>query len=93
VVAPEPPVEPAVKISGDAPRLPEVARRRKMTGSVLVDIEVDEQGHVASVVIRESGGAILDVAVRAALKDWKFRPATRDGVPVRGTLPYRFSFR
>jgi TonB family protein len=73
------------------PVYPPLARAAKVTGTVLVEVTVDETGNVtkASAV---SGHALLkDAAVEAARK-WKFRPPRISGAPVRVTGLVVFKF-
>jgi TonB family protein len=44
---------------------------------------VTEQGEPAELRVVESAGEILDGAVLAAVKDWRYTPAQKNGVKVR----------
>ena len=44
---------------------------------------IDEHGSVQDVSVRQSVNAAYDSLVVAAARTWKYRPATRNGVPVR----------
>jgi len=93
--APAPaPAEPPQKVAGNYPSYPVAQKRtgRRLSGTVAVEIEVDEEGNVASTRLVESAGAELDEAVLKALTTWKYRPAMRDGKPVRAFVPYRHMF-
>jgi TonB family protein len=57
-------------------------RRSGAHRSVVAEIVVDEKGDVGAVRIVRSDDPALDPSVAAALKGWKFHPATRDGAPV-----------
>ena len=59
----------------------EIDRRREFRG-VLV-LLVDERGDVASAVLGKSVHPAYDTALVEMARTWKFRPATKDGVPVR----------
>ena len=91
--APEVPVVDPVRISGDMPIYPKAALERRLKGSVLVEIEVNERGEVAGVKVLESAGNLLDQAVVSAVKTWKYQPATQAGNPVRGFAKTRHTFR
>jgi len=93
VPAPEIPVVDPVRVSGDMPIYPKAALERRMKGSVLVEIEVNERGDVAGVKVLESAGNLLDQAVVSAVKTWKYQPATQAGNPVRGFVKTRHTFR
>ncbi len=64
------------------PDYPDEARKARFQGSVLVYVEVDEQGRIRSVRIEKPAGLGLDEKAIEAVKQWRFRPATRDGRPV-----------
>src|SRR5262245_7684600 len=59
----------------------DAARKFNRTG--LIQIVIDERGSVESVQVRQSVTTAYDARVVAAARTWKFRPATRDGVPVK----------
>lgn len=70
-----------------APRYPASALRRGETGEVLLRIEVDDMGRAVAVdIVQGSGSRELDRAALAAARNWRFRPALRDGQPVAGTV-------
>jgi TonB family protein len=59
----------------------EIDRRRDFRGVLLV--LVDEMGDVISAVLGKSVHPAYDTALVEMARTWKFRPATKDGVPVR----------
>lgn len=76
-----------------APRYPASALRRGETGEVLLRIEVDSGGRAAAVgIVQSSGSRDLDRAALAAARNWRFRPALRDGWPVAGTVNVPITF-
>jgi TonB family protein len=78
-----PGVTAPVKLKGDSAPYPEKARRQHLQGTVAVSVTIDETGQVRDPQIVESAGAILDEAVLASLRDWRFEPARKDGVKVK----------
>jgi TonB family protein len=74
----------------DAPRLihevrptyTDEARRRGVHGDVLLDVVVLRDGRVGSIRILRSLGAGLDERAIEAVRQWRFEPAHRQGVPV-----------
>jgi iron complex outermembrane recepter protein len=64
--------------------------RQEGTSTLLVTIEPD--GAVGAVEVAESAGAALDEAAIMAVRQWRFRPATRADEPVRARIrvPVRF---
>ncbi len=85
--------EPAEPIESVRPEYPSSARRSGITGLVVIQIDVDREGHViAAEVERSSENEELDAAAQKAAWQWVFRPATQDGTPVESRLaiPFRF---
>ena len=75
---------------------PEVARRKKLTGQVVVRFHLDENGTISRLAVMQAEPAgIFDDAAVAAVKKWKFQPATKDGKPVPYwvELPIHFSLK
>jgi len=76
------------------PRYPGLARRRGWQGRVVLAVQVDATGRALAVAVAESSGhGVLDDAAAAAVADWRFEPATEDGLPVAGEaeVSVRFS--
>lgn len=73
---------------------PEEARKAGRQGEVRLAVTVGEDGAVAAVeVARSSGHADLDVAALAAVKQFRYRPATVDGKPVAAKILVAYPFR
>jgi len=65
-------------------------------GEVLVRVRLDTGGGAVEIVIfRSSGSELLDRAALAAVREWQFLPAVRDGRPVAAwvEIPVRFQLR
>jgi protein TonB len=76
------------------PDYPEVSRLRGEQGTVWLILRIAPSGQVADVAIGPSAGfPRLDEAARSAAAKWRFRPATRDGQPIDGTLRTAIHFR
>jgi TonB family protein len=58
------------------------ARRRSVSGDVILEIVVRRDGTVGDVTILQGLGAGLDRRAVDAVRQWRFDPATRKGVPV-----------
>jgi len=88
-IAPPPPAEVRTAAvvqaaSCEKPEYPPAARRANETGTVRLQMLIDESGKVVdSKVERSSGSRRLDEAARAALELCRFRPATVNGKPTR----------
>ncbi|PYQ44098.1 MAG: hypothetical protein DMF77_08020, partial [Acidobacteria bacterium] len=73
---------------------PPIALRQRIEGKVDLTVLVDERGGVADarVVSGAGGKAGLNEAASEYVRRWKFRPATKEGVPVRTWTPVSVVF-
>ncbi len=79
VVAPDPPIL--------RNKLPDWLR-----GDVIVEVTIDEQGNVVKTEVLQTVGYGLDTMVVETLKQWRFTPATIDGVKVASRQDVYFHF-
>jgi TonB family protein len=73
---------------------PVLARRQRVEGTVEMSVLIDETGKVADAQV-VSGPSIKVGLAEAAVdyvKRWKFRPATKNGVPLKVWLPVKIEF-
>jgi serine/threonine-protein kinase len=85
----------ARKISGNSPSYPSDRAGRLKSGervSVLVRFVVTETGEVEDVSVAESGGKAVDEVVIAAVRGWKFQPATKRGTRVKVRVLFKQTF-
>jgi periplasmic protein TonB len=78
------------------PPYPEEARRLHQEGLVVLQVQVDTQGNVASAVLRNSSGyPLLDGSAVETVKNWKFKPARMAGIAVSTSveIPVRFKLQ
>lgn len=76
------------------PEYPTTSRERGDQGVVTVQLRISEAGEVTAVeVIATSGHPALDDSARRAVRRWRFRPATRDGVAIPGSVRTAVHFR
>jgi serine/threonine-protein kinase len=85
-------VEPPRRISGSPPQYPEEARRLGLSGTVLIEMTINERGQPEKVRVLESAGAILDETLIESVWSWRFEPARRAGAKVAAPWRYRHSF-
>jgi TonB family protein len=71
------------KISGAAPVYTELARRAQISGTVILEAIIDEQGNVENAKVLKGQPMGLDQAAVDAVQTWKFKPATLEGRPVK----------
>jgi TonB family protein len=64
------------------PVYPAEARMNRVAGIVIVETIIDRNGNVGDVKVLKPLPFGLDQAAVDAVKQWKFRPATRNGEPV-----------
>ena len=78
-------VVPPTVIDQTLPSLPSalrgIMRLARPTG--LLEVLVDETGTVQASEIRQSTHPSYDALLLNASRGWKYRPATKDGTPVR----------
>lgn len=75
------------------PVYPPRCLRMGIEGTVRVRVLVGEDGRVQEVTVgKSSGEAALDESAMDAVRQWRFEPAKRDGVPVRAwaVVPIEF---
>jgi periplasmic protein TonB len=75
------------------PVYPELARRRRQEGLVLLAVKITAQGRAASVEIKKSSGfPLLDNAAVEAVRDWEFQPARIGSLALESEIevPVRF---
>jgi TonB family protein len=70
-------------LSMTKPVYTEAARRARVTGTVIVEAVIDEQGNVTEARVLKGLPMGLDQAALDAIQAWKFKPATLQGRPVR----------
>jgi protein TonB len=88
------PPEAADAARNRRPNYPEASRRRGEQGVVRVELLVDPNGRVVDVRVLESSGfSALDAEAVQTVRDWRFRPAQRAGVPVAGSITTAVHFR
>ncbi|HZU30720.1 MAG TPA: energy transducer TonB [Candidatus Angelobacter sp.] len=63
-----------------------------LPGDVIVEITIDAQGNVIEEKLLQGLGHDVDERVIAALRDWRFHPATRNGVAIPSKHDVHFHF-
>jgi hypothetical protein len=78
-------VKPPVTIDQRMPAMPmqllSIVRAAHARG--MLDVLIDEAGRVADVTLRQPLNPAFDPLLMRTARDWKYQPATKDGVPVR----------
>lgn len=81
----------AVPIHRVVPVVPALARSSRTKGVVKVSVQVDANGTVISAKAFD-GAVMLRQAAEDAARGWRFKPATRNGIPVPSTEVIHFIF-
>jgi protein TonB len=85
--------ENPVPLKTPPPTYPTSLKREKVSGVVAITIVIDEKGAVVSTAVSKSSNAEFEKPAIEAVEKWKFKPAKKDGNPVKVkvTLPIRFN--
>jgi protein TonB len=75
-------VKPPVVISRVDPVYPEVARKARISGIVIIEAIIDKGGTVRDVKVLKGLPFGLDQAAADAVRRWRFKPGTLNGQPV-----------
>ncbi|HET8947871.1 MAG TPA: TonB family protein [Candidatus Polarisedimenticolia bacterium] len=91
-----PGLEPPVVIPSTRahPDYPDIARKARVTGSVLLLIVIDKDGRVGSIEVLQAPDARFgfEMAAIEAVKRWRYRPARLGGRPVAVQASVRIEF-
>ena len=78
-------VTPPVIVNQRMPSMtPELVKVVKaINTSAVIDVVIDERGDVLDAIVRKSLNSNFDNLIVGAARHWKYRPAMKDGAPVR----------
>ena len=87
-------IEPPKFIYKVVPKYPDLARRAKREGVVILEAEIGADGKARDIKVVQQLGYGCEEAAIAALKSSRFLPAKqgKNPVSVRIQIPYRFQF-
>jgi len=75
------------------PEYSEEARKAKFQGTVLLYVEIDEQGRTRNLKVVRPLGLGLDEKAMEAVSKWRFKPAVKNGAPVAVGATIEVNFR
>ncbi len=78
----EPSVTAPTMVKQDVPRVPS-SITSQMRDRGMLELVIDEQGRVVSIVMRSSVHPVYDPLLMASARQWRYNPATVGGVPVK----------
>jgi protein TonB len=74
------------------PPYPEVARRMRLNGTVILECIIDQSGHVRDAKVLQSSFAAFEQPALDAIRQWEFAPGTLNGQPVNVQFNLTISF-
>jgi len=82
-----------VPVKTPPPHFPADMQRQGVSGVVAVRVVIDESGLVSECSVSKSSHAEFEQAAMDAVKNWKFKPASKAGVAVKSSvvIPIKFS--
>ncbi len=86
-------ITPPRPIYDREPEFSDEARRKKISGSVTLTLIVTPKGEVTDIKVVHSLGTGLDEKAIEAVKQWRFKPATKDGQPVAVQIAVEVDFK
>jgi TonB family protein len=86
-------VRPALPVASAEPVVSPADLVGGIEGSVVVEITIDDKGNVIEKTVLQSLRPAIDAKVLAALENWHFSPATRDGVAIPSKQDVYYHFK
>lgn len=71
---------------------PKEALEKGLSGTVVLEFDVDEKGVVSNVQVKQGAGHGFDEAAAEAVKQFQFTPAMNDRTPVPSRVTYAYKF-
>lgn len=85
-------IKPGFAIVFTDPRVARWEIPKGLQGEVVVELTIDEEGKVIAEKLLQGLGHGVDEKVIATLRDWRFRPATRNGIAIPFKYDAHFHF-
>jgi TonB family protein len=100
---PPPPIEGPIRVGGQVkeprrsyyvqPDYPEIARRARISGAVVLECVIDRAGNVKDIKVLHGLGMGLTEAAVDAVKQWRYEPSTLNGRPIEVLMNITVTFR
>lgn len=74
------------------PEIPDELKHSNFKSFVRVKVEIDADGSFTPILRTSSGNTEIDNRVLEALKRWRWKPALKDGMPVKSVQLFKFEF-
>lgn len=85
-------VRPAIRVSGPNPVFSFEDLPDGQQGTVVVEVTIDAAGNIVAARVLQSLAPAIDAKVVAAVQEWHFLPATRDGVAIASKQDVLYHF-
>ena len=85
-------IRPALPIATSDPNV-YPWQRPTTAGNEVIEITIDERGEIIKKTVLQSLGPDIDDKCLAALENWRFHPATRNGAPIPSKQDAIFPFK
>jgi TonB family protein len=86
-------IRPPTVIYSPDPAYSEEATKAKFEGTCVLSVVIGADGNIRDIKVERSLGKGLDEKAIEAVKTWKFKPGTKDGVPVATQVDIEVTFR
>lgn len=86
-------ITPPVPLHRPEPPYTGEARRARLQGAVVMWLVIDKDGKVEDILLLKPLGLGLDEQAVSTVSTWRFKPATKDGVPVAVRVTVQVTFR
>ncbi|HEY6305781.1 MAG TPA: energy transducer TonB [Candidatus Angelobacter sp.] len=83
--------DPVQVLKRVAPTYPAIAKQQRISGTLLVEADVNKMGKVTNMQL-VSGPPVFRDAAFEAIKQWQFRPAMLNGQPISQKTQIRLHF-
>jgi len=84
---------PEVRTNDVHPIYTEGARRKKISGVVVVELRIDAEGHITDIVVTRSLDPELDQAAFDAVRQWTFQPEKLNEAPLPTVMAITVNFQ
>jgi periplasmic protein TonB len=89
----DPGVSTPVVVYKVEPKYTEAAKEAKVQGMVVLNLEVTKEGSADKIAVKEGLAPDLDQNAIEAVRQWRFKPGTKNGEPVRVKAAVEINFR
>jgi protein TonB len=85
-------VRPAYPVVYPDPTVARAVCPPGLKGDVIVEVTIDDRGNIVSTRLLSGLGHGVDERVVAVVQNWRYNPATRDGLPIPSQQDVHFHF-